>query len=110
VIDTRPLTKFLTQFNSYFQFGSDKPDTRFGLEVRKYLFTSRRHSLNHLQIINLGDILGITDNQTPTTSVPDLVLDCIVVRKSGDSGLRNASQIVEALHPSTVPFFSFSSG
>jgi len=85
-IDLPEAFNVMTYHEAMSRFGSDKPDTRFGLEI-----------------INLSGILGSSTaaNQTPTTSVPDLVLEGIVVRKVGDPGFRKASQAVEAADPST---------
>ncbi|KAF8974593.1 tRNA synthetases class II-domain-containing protein [Flammula alnicola] len=69
--------KVMTYHEAMTRFGSDKPDTRFGLEI-----------------INLSGLLPV--NQTPMASAPDLILECIVVRKSGDSGFKKASQALEA--------------
>ncbi|KAF8204946.1 aspartyl-tRNA synthetase [Pholiota molesta] len=69
----------MTYHDAMTRFGSDKPDTRFGLEI-----------------INLSDLLSV--NQAPTPSAPsDPILECIVIRKSGDgSTFKKASQALGA--------------
>ncbi|KAH9482616.1 Aspartate--tRNA ligase, mitochondrial [Psilocybe cubensis] len=52
-------------------FGSDKPDTRFGLEI-----------------INISDVL----HANQTSPLTDSILECIVVRKSTDSDFIKASR------------------
>ncbi|PPQ95483.1 hypothetical protein CVT26_008511 [Gymnopilus dilepis] len=55
------------------RFGSDKPDTRFGLEI-----------------VNISDLLPIHQ-----TRLSDDILECIVVRKSGDPGFIKSSRALE---------------
>ncbi|PPQ81316.1 hypothetical protein CVT24_001338 [Panaeolus cyanescens] len=64
----------MTYHEAMTRFGSDKPDTRFGLEI-----------------INITDIFNT--NQDINTSSSDLVLECIVVRKSRDSAFIKASRV-----------------
>ncbi|KAF9485386.1 hypothetical protein BDN70DRAFT_988900 [Pholiota conissans] len=71
--------KVMTYHEAMTRYGSDKPDTRFGLEI-----------------INLSDLLPV--NQAPTASAQfDQILECIVVHKSGDGAdFKKASKALGA--------------
>ncbi|KDR83356.1 hypothetical protein GALMADRAFT_219189 [Galerina marginata CBS 339.88] len=69
-VDLPETFNVMTYREAMARFGSDKPDTRFGLEI-----------------VNVSDLLP--NDQTRTS---DLILECIVVRKSTDPGFLKASR------------------
>ncbi len=77
----------------FIQYGSDKPDTRFGLEVEK-------PAIDHIKMLILfhflTQIMNITPNLPPEIrSVYERsgeALECIIVRKSNDSEFIRASR------------------
>ncbi|KAG2013916.1 aspartyl-tRNA synthetase [Coprinopsis cinerea AmutBmut pab1-1] len=74
-VQLSPRFKVMTYREAMERFGSDKPDTRFGLEI-----------------VNLSDLLS----GTPTPAGDD-ILECIVVRKSREPEYIAASRTLE--HP-----------
>ncbi|KAF6762753.1 aspartyl-tRNA synthetase [Ephemerocybe angulata] len=73
--------KVMTYYEAMSRFGSDKPDTRFGLEI-----------------INLSDRLSGTVHNASSSAGDEEVLECIVVRKSFESEFIHASRTLEQEH------------
>ena len=105
-----------------FQFGSDKPDTRFGLEVSQATRASRSLSCrsNHIRhlltcqllcrstpILCIHQIQDVTEAvASPATSPQSQdvqsVWECIVLRKSQDTAFKGADRICRDDHEDTV--------
>lgn len=80
------------QIDEVMQYGSDKPDTRFGLEVSNLLFTMRDEGpSHHSQIINVSDLLSRTQSVLKGGDI----LECVVVRKSSEPEFIPAARSLE---------------
>lgn len=75
-LDLSETFNVMTYHEAMTRYGSDKPDTRFGL-----------------QIVNLSDSLAIY--QSPDPHVLDQILECLVVRRAHDPGFLKASRAYE---------------
>ncbi|TFK27070.1 aspartyl-tRNA synthetase [Coprinopsis marcescibilis] len=67
----------MTYYDAMTRFGSDKPDTRFGLEI-----------------ISISDLLSGLQ-RLPAAASTEEILECIVVRKSHEAEFVNASRTLE---------------
>jgi len=106
---------------SLFQFGSDKPDTRFGLEVSQRSITPgfQSHLSSHMchlltchfcrstLMLYIIQIQDVTEAVVPPPTLPQShdvqsAWECIVLRKDQDTAFEGADQICRDDHEDAV--------